>query len=332
MTRAWLALAVLAGCTTFEDPDIVVDLRVIAMSAVVDPRVPDGEGPEQIVDVDLANPQQPAMLLGQLVQVQVCALVADPGYERQLRWSMTLCSYGDDLRCSTDVPTVIGSGVVNDPETSPTPVVMCSVVNPNANLLAVLLDALEGDQLGGLGGVYYPIQLSVGGADADPSLDLFAAKALVVAPRIPMGRTPNNNPSLDRIDAVVERADAVPLGLDRCAAGTPALSVRAGDTIRLTPIEPAGAREVYMAPTFDGQGRVFTESLTYQWVATAGGFSEGSTGGPRDFSGNPPPLFSDWRAPRAADLAGPTDVSIWIIQRDERLGVRWYETCIHVEL
>jgi hypothetical protein len=30
------------------------------------------------------------------------------------------------------------------------------------------------------------------------------------------------------------------------------------------------------------------------------------------------------------DLDGPTDVSIWIVQRDERFGVHWYESCIHV--
>ena len=33
---------------------------------------------------------------------------------------------------------------------------------------------------------------------------------------------------------------------------------------------------------------------------------------------------------RAGDLDGPTDVSLWIIQRDERLGVQWYESCIRV--
>ena len=29
-------------------------------------------------------------------------------------------------------------------------------------------------------------------------------------------------------------------------------------------------------------------------------------------------------------LEGPTDVDVWVIQRDERLGVRWYESCIRV--
>ena len=75
---------------------------------------------------------------------------------------------------------------------------------------------------------------------------------------------------------------------------------------------------------------MFTESLTYQWLATAGGFSAGTTGGPRDITGNPVPLFTDYRAPLADDLTGPTDITLWIVQRDERLGAVWYETCIRV--
>lgn len=321
----WLALAaVLGGCTTFEDPDIVVDLRVISMQA---------DRPEQIVDVDLANPQQPAMLLQQLQPAQVCATVADPALDRNLRYTLTLCSSGGEGRCSTDADTVIGSGIVNDPETSPTPVVMCARIDPNANLLGVLLDTLDGDVLGGLGGVDYLVQLAVGGADADPALDQIAAKWLRVAPRIPVARLANKNPTIDRLDASVERADEVPLDVTlngRCAVGRPSLTVRARDTVRLTPIETEGAREDYLVPTLDGMGRMFTESLTYQWIASAGGFSSGSTGGPRDVTGNPQPLFTDWRAPSAADLAGPTDVTLWMVQRDERYGVQLYETCIHV--
>jgi hypothetical protein len=85
-------------------------------------------------------------------------------------------------------------------------------------------------------------------------------------------------------------------------------------------------------PTLDGHSETFTESLTYQWIASAGGFSRGTTGGPRDLSGNPPPLFSDFKSPSALDLDGSGLISLWIIQRDERLGVQWYEACLHVGL
>jgi hypothetical protein len=77
-------------------------------------------------------------------------------------------------------------------------------------------------------------------------------------------------------------------------------------------------------------GEQFTESLTYQWLASAGDI-DGGSGGPRDpTTGNPAPLFSDFRAPPADELLGPTDISIWVVQRDERLGARWYETCVRV--
>ncbi len=324
MTRALALAALLAGCTSFPDPDVVVDLRILAISA---------ELPEQVVDVDLNDPQMPAVLLQQLVPTQVCGLVADPAFARRLRWTMTLCPYGDYYRCDADVRVPIGSGIIDDPDTTTPAPAMCATVPNNGQLLGVLLQTLKFDALGGLGGLDYMIGLTLGGADADPALDLYASKALRVAPRIPTARQANLNPSLDAMhamDASVNSAPAEPFALVRCADAEPALSVRPGDTVRLTPIEAAGAREDYVVPTLDGMGRGFTESLTYQWSAGAGGFSAGSTGGPRDLSGNISPLFTDWRAPNARDLAGPTDEPLWIIQRDERLGVHWYEGCVRV--
>lgn len=323
MRRVWALTALLAGCTSFEDPDIVIDLRVLAISA---------DHPEQIVDVDLASPQMPVQLLQQLVPTEVCALVADPAFDRRIRWNLTLCSYGDYSRCSPDAAVTIASGIAEDPETAPSPPRICGTVTPNANLLGVLLDTLEGDQLRGLGGVDYLVQLAVGGEDADPELDLYAAKDLRVAPRIPAAREANHNPNLDRIEATIQGQGGEPivLGAGRCIDAAPTLTVKPRDQIRITPIERADAREPYVVPTLEGKGRMFTESLTYQWIATAGGFSSGSTGGPRDFTGNPPPLFSDWRAPNAEDISGPTEISLWVIQRDERLGVTWYPSCIRV--
>lgn len=325
MTRAALLAAVLAGCTSFPDPDIVVDLRVLGMAA---------DRPEQVVDVDLSDPQMPAELAMQLVPTQVCALIADPGFERRLRYTLTLCPYGDYYRCDQNVNVPIGSGTIADPDTTSPAPSLCAPVPAGQQLLGVLLQTLKGDQLGGLGGIDYMVGLSIGGEDADPALDLFASKALRVAPRIPAARRANVNPSLDAahpLDARVNDADPEPFLPKRCADAAPALRVRAGDTVRLAPIEAAGAREDYVTPTLDGAGRMFTETLTYQWVASAGGFSAGSTGGPRDIAGNAAPLFTDWRAPNARDLGGPTNVSLWVIQRDERYGVAWYEGCVGVD-
>ena len=41
--------------------------------------------------------------------------------------------------------------------------------------------------------------------------------------------------------------------------------------------------------------------------------------------------WSYFEEPPAADLDGPTDVTLWLVQRDERLGEAWYEACVRVE-
>jgi hypothetical protein len=151
----------------------------------------------------------------------------------------------------------------------------------------------------------------------------------VYAPRVPAERTPNHNPTVDGL--TINEDPARLLAPGRCGDPTTTPNVVAAEEeLLLTPIEPDGVRETYVVPTLDGMERQFTESLTYQWLASAGGFSAGSTGGPRDPFGNPAPLFTDWTAPAAKDLEGPTDVSFWFIQRDERLGLAWYEACLRV--
>lgn len=327
--RTLLAAACLAaaGCTTFQDPSIVVDLRVLAMRS---------EPPDQVIDVDLAQPAMPADLLAQLVPTEVCALVADPGMDRRLAWSMTMCPPSDDNRCDGDRPQVaLGGGLLDDPERTVPEPSLCVTVMPDAGLVAVLLDVLQRDPLRGLGGLDYAVELRIGGQDADRDLDEYATKTLRVSPRITPAAAANENPRIDRIEATIDAmiGDAAPvaLPLGRCRENPAPYPLPPGTRLRLLPIEPDGVREGYVLPTLDGRIESFTESLTYQWVASAGGYSSGSTGGPRDLAGNPAPLFSDYESPATSDLDGPTDVSLWIIQRDERLGVQWYESCIHVE-
>lgn len=314
----WIASA--AACGRFQDPNVVVDLRVLAMSS---------SPPDQVIDVDLTQPVSALTLLAQLVPTQVCALVADPTLERRLAWSLTACEW-DGLRCNEDAPQiVIGEGLSDDPETLPTPQI-CGTVEVNADLLRILSDFVQGDALRGLGGIDYPVVLRVGGEDADRTLDQYATKTVRVAPRIPATRTANTNPTVDHFDATLEDGATVALPLGRCLENPAPLEMPPDAKLRLVPIEPPGVREVYVVPTLDGRSQTFTESLTYQWIAGDGGFSSGSTGGPRDVSGNPAPLQSDYESPAAEDLMGPKDVTIWIIERDERLGVQWYEACIRV--
>ena len=323
MIRFAAVLAIAAGCTSFPDEDIVIDLRVLAMSAAP---------PEQVVTIDLSAPQNPAELLQQLEETEVCALITDPGLDRRVRYQFTLCVYGNAARCDPDLPmTQFIPGTIADPDTAPLDQTkICTTIAPNGNLLGILTETLESDPFAGLGGVDYLVSLTVGGEGEDPARDEHAAKTLRVAPRIPDSRQANINPTLDGIDATLRAAEPVRLALGRCADQPQPLEIAANSRLELMPIEAATAREAYVVPTIDGRTMMFTESLTYQWLATAGGFSQGSTGGTRDVSGNFPELFTEYRAPNADDLDGPTDVQLWIVQRDERYGASWYESCVRV--
>ncbi len=314
---------VLGACGKFQDPNIVVDLRIISMQATV---------PEQVIPIDFANPPSPTDVIAQMVPSDVCATVADPSFDgRRLRYELTLCEESGNDRCPYDLPYhVLATGLLDDPDiTQPEPK-LCATVEPDGNLLGVLYDEIMSDALHGLQGEQYMIALRVGGEDADPDLDLYAAKALNVMPEIPAGRQPNHNPYLTEIDATLPDGTTSALPLGRCVDQTAPLDVAPETKVRLMPIEPDGVREVYQLQLLDGTFETFTENLSYQWTAGDGSFSSGDTGGPHDPFGNEPPLFSDWTAPKAADLTGPTDIPIWIVQRDERLGVAIYESCIRV--
>jgi hypothetical protein len=261
----------------------------------------------------------------------MCALVADPAQVRRLRWSMKLCVLNQDERCYGP-QSMLGTGMAEDRETTldEQAIEICSDINVDGNLLGVIRFAFDEDQFSGLGGLDYGVQLIVGGEDVDPSLDLYAGKSLRVAPRIPAARSANVNPNLERLDITIDGAEPIPLPIGRCITQATKITVAPRALVRITPIESTTTRETYVVPTIDGQSQAFTEAPTYQWSAGAGGFSSGTTGGPRDFAGNPAPLFTDWRAPDADDVGEGVDVPLWLVQRDERLGATWYETCVHV--
>jgi hypothetical protein len=188
---------------------------------------------------------------------------------------------------------------------------------------ALSLAAVKSDPTAGYGGVSVQIQLVVR-PDSDPpgsDSEIYAAKLMVYAPRVPANRVANNNPTLTEIDA-----NGVAF------ADTSCLDVLAGDQLTLLPIEPAGVRETYVVPTFDGGSRTFTENMRYNWYATAGEYSPETSGGAIDTFGNDPPLKTTWTAPVGDELAAVPGgvVRFWLVMRDERGGTYWTERCFVV--
>jgi hypothetical protein len=317
--RALVALALAAtGCGSFEEPSLVIDLRLLAMTA---------EPPEQVLPVDPAHPEDVT-----LAPVEVCALIADPGAERGLSWSMTACPPTGDRRCDDPAaPTVaMGGGALADPDTAATPQVACATLPAGPGVLAILQDTIAHDDLSGFGGVDLNVMIRVvpdGGGEASA---VYGAKAVRFSPQLPAERVPNTNPTLEQIalDLGVGATRDLPLG--RCAEQVAPLTLAPGQAITLAPIEPPDVREVYVVPTFEGGERTFTENLSYQWLAGAGDWSRTTTGGPRDAAGNQPPLDTSWEAPGPDDVGAGVRVPLWLIQRDERGGGRWFESCVQV--
>jgi hypothetical protein len=317
-----LTASLFCACGDFDDPTIVYDMRVLGVIA---------EPPEILVpaDPDMLDPSA-------LPEVEVCALVADPGESRELSFTMAACPPTARGRCDDPRrPTVnLGSGTVPDPEESPTPGRICGTLGPSPTLAEIIESSISIDSLSGFGAIDIQIEIAIWPAGEDPSDAVVATKQMRFGAALPVERIPNSNPSLESIAG--SRAPTGMRGLDfelpvgRCG-DIDAPIVAPGESIGLLPIEPEGVREDYVVPTFDGESRSFTEILRYDFFATEGSYSKGQSGGERDISGTLPTLDTRWKAPSKTEIVGTgLDVSLFIIQRDERGGQSWIQSCVHV--
>jgi hypothetical protein len=340
-----LGAALLAGCGEFQDPAIVLDLRPLAMVA---------DKTEQLIEFDPANPPDPSEV--HFDDFTVNALVADPGEDRRLQWQMTLCAATVDQgdgRCSDGHPTtVIGSGVIEDPELASNidTTIPSARFHPTGSTFVLLEDAIERDPFAGFSGIDLEVMLQVAPVDAPLTSGVTATKRVRFAAKIPADRKANENPYLDRIDWDTGGPipNTEPMNYYRCSdlerfeqQGSPWLGMLmyADQILSMMPVEATGEqspRETYVVPTFDGTSRMFTENLSYQWLATDGAYKPPFTGGPKDPFGNSPPLHTEWTPPTVDEITADhgavdhIDVSIWVVQRDERLGAAWFEGCVRV--
>lgn len=287
----WLAL--LAACDAgFEDPTVVIDLRVLAIEA---------GPPEVVVDFDPQNPTNVSF-----PTVSFRALIIDPAGGRHA-YRFVACPQQDNLRCDADVSPhlVFGEGVA--------PAGQEEVTADLDMTLELIEGAIAEDPFGGFGGVPVNVELRIVAEGGSEAQAIYAAKQMTYAARVPEARTANQNPRMAGLTL-----DGTMFG--ECRVLPPRTEVR------LEPVEPPDVRETYVVPTLDGGERTFTENLRYAWFATAGSFSSGNTGGPTDAFGNDPPLFTKWTAPEE-----PATVRLWVVQRDERGGTFWTERCVVVQ-
>lgn len=326
----WLGLICLAGCASFEDPTIVLDLRVIGVETTP---------PEQVLDIDPGKPPTVDELLAQLQPVRVRARVAQPDRMTELYWTLTACLLDEGSRCDPEAPAYeIAGGILDDPETfaigapcraneREEPGVVCGVLAPDGRLVQLLAKAQGDDPSGGLAGLDVGVVLRVRDVVNDPPVEAFAAKRVRFAPRIPADRLANTNPHIDQL--LIGRAG---FGIDvmeaHCGKRGATLAVPGGQRVTLFPVSRDADKEAYVLPTLDGQAAYFTEHLTYQWIATHGDFTDEITGGPPDVFGNVRLDGTEWTPPEVTD---DTLVTVWVVQRDSRYGVRWWESCIMVE-
>ena len=327
MVRLLLIALVAGGCATFEDPTIVIDERVLGMAATP---------PEQILDIDPDHPPTIDDLLLQLKPFQVRALVAEPGRDGDLEWSMRACILDDrSSRCDEDKLKIdFARGTLGDPERNSVGNacegsffepggVVCGQLVPDNVFVQMLIQALDADPAMGLGGIDIGVELRITGA-----ADVFAAKRIRFAARVPMERMPNNNPHVDSM-LIGQGGAGFDAQKQHCNDNGGVNRVAAGEKITLFPVARDGDKEEFVLPTLDGSTEHFTEYLSYQWIATAGDFTDEETGGPPDIFGNVRLDGTEWTAPKK--ISSKQFVQIWVLQRDARYGLAWREACIEVD-
>jgi hypothetical protein len=287
-----------AGCASFEDPTIVLDLRVLGIET---------SPPEQILDVDPAKPPTLEQVLVQLQPIHVRALVAEPDRTGDIEWEARACILEEQgSRCDPAFLSFeIARGVLPDPELVETE--LAFDVIPDNVLVQMLLQALKEDVAGGLGGIDLGIELRVNGGH-----EAFAAKHVRFAPRVPKERKANNNPRIEGL-LLGRGGFGAEVRVEHCNGGDYPDIVQTEQAVTLYPTAAFGDQEEYVLPTLDGHAETFKEYLSYQWIATAGDFVDDVTGGPPDVFGNIKLDGTEWKAPKQPGL-----VTVWVIQRDSR--------------
>jgi len=231
--------------------------------------------------------------------VRLEALVVDPQTATPITVAWSACL----------LPTVSGSGAVNDDCSAPDPAAAFSTDGGDAarvplgagETLNATLPAFSPALLGAAdatASLYLPLHLRAATTDATVDAIFRLRVTNAAGPAAP----PNQNPVLARVGVVA------PLQADLDGPGVTA--VPAGARLTLRADFAAGSAEPYHAPDCDGEGRCRTEVLDVTWFSTAGHLDPGRTGdgvdATLDLSVYPP--------------AAGAVVDVWAVAHDQRGG------------
>lgn len=251
-------LAALAGCASFEDPTIALDLRVLAIETTP---------PEQVLDVDPANPPTIDELLLQLQPIRVRALITEPNFNAELVWTMTACILEErGGRCDPEqLSFEFAGGLLQDPEVFPLGApckdqnkeignTACGLLVPDNRLVQMLVAALDADPTAGLGGVDIGISLRVRDNYITPPAEAFAEKRIRFVARIPADRRPNNNPNIDQL-LLGRGGFGAEFQKSHCSDLGQVNTVNPGESVTLFPVSRESDKEEYVLPTLERRQR-----------------------------------------------------------------------------
>jgi hypothetical protein len=349
------ALVWVTGCTNFQDPSTVVDLRVLAVAT---------EPPEIILDVDLSDPTMPVVNPASNPPVTVTPLIIDPaGGGRPVTYTILGCpnnpfgasppaGMGGGGFPSGGARTTVGSALCDEssPNTwalvdTPVPAGTSATVQLSPEQLAAAFRAdLFPDQYGNLHGGFdlgEPLTLQIR-VDADGEKLDVVKRVLYWGRRIDDAQMPNQIPVSGGLTTYPDREPntAAPVApISPVVEGMP-FPVPAGSHPY---IEPAPAlAEPYETTVVDPDTHqavplsVPHEIIRYTFYATAGTFDPLRTSSELapGFTGTVH-LESKYNAPAdpsmlPVDADGRHIVTIWVVVRDDRGGESWLERTLEI--
>jgi hypothetical protein len=352
MRRAGLVLVLassLGACTNFQNPTMVIDLRMLAV---------DVEPSEIILDADLTNPAMPVVDPGNNPPLTVTPLIVDPaGGGRDVTYTISACpnnpfapappgsGAGPGAFPSGGARTTVGSALCdeNSPTTwlmTPTPVAAgtSADVQPTIDQLTVaFMTDIFPDQFGNLHGGFdlgMPLTLDVK-VDAGGEEIRGVKRVLYWARRIDDAQSANQTPRIDTL-SVFRRDDYTLEPVSAQIPIDPNKPYQLEQGVSRTWIMPsAGDAESYETTVIDPDTHqavrytVPRETLRYHFYSDNGAFNPAIT------STEVPPGFvvtdhvhleAEFVAnfdTLAFDANGQAVATMWVVVSDDRGGESW---------